>query len=365
MAHVNPSTLSDLELLTATALAAQTERDATARIVMLLAEVDSRRLYLGEGYSSLFAFCTRRLRMSEHAAYARIAAARVSRRIPGILDRLADGRLSLTTVGLLAPHLDDDNCEWLLEAAAHQSKREVERLVAALHRQPAIPAMVRALPRPAQAVESGASQSVADEVARTPAAVAGPGPAHMPTLFHPVAAPRRTAAIAAPLGPREYLLRVTIGEETQRKLERARGLLRHQVPDGDLAAIIDRALTLLVAKAERTKFAATSAPQTAPATALPAKRTRRIPAAIRRAVWARDQGRCTFTSRDGRCGETGFLEFHHVIPYGRGGPSTVENLELRCQPHNAYEAELAGLGRPPVAQATSGPSLSNRSLRSG
>src|SRR5687768_12841775 len=46
----------------------------------------------------------------------------------------------------------------------------------------------------------------------------------------------------------------------------------------------------------------------------------------------------------GRCGETGFLEFHHVVPFVKGGASTCENLELRCRTHNAYEAEQCGLG---------------------
>ena len=146
MAQMTPCSLSDSDLLTATVRAVQTERDVTARLVTLLAEVDSRRLYLGEGYSSMFVFCTSRLRMSEQAAYARIEAARVSRRCPGVLERLTDGRLSLTTVGLLAPHLDSDNSEELLDAATHQSKREVQRLIAALHPQPPIPASVRALP---------------------------------------------------------------------------------------------------------------------------------------------------------------------------------------------------------------------------
>jgi hypothetical protein len=39
------------------------------------------------------------------------------------------------------------------------------------------------------------------------------------------------------------------------------------------------------------------------------------------------------------CGETGFLEYHHVVPFADGGPATSENIQLRCRAHNAYEAE--------------------------
>src|SRR5687767_10872948 len=121
--------LSDRELLANVQAAANNERAATATLIALLAEMDARRLYLGEGCSSLFTYCTQVLHLSEHAAYARIEAARAARRFPQVLDALVGGSVNLTTVGLLAPHLTVENhCE-LLEAARHKSKREVEHLV--------------------------------------------------------------------------------------------------------------------------------------------------------------------------------------------------------------------------------------------
>jgi hypothetical protein len=67
---------------------------------------------------------------------------------------------------------------------------------------------------------------------------------------------------------------------------------------------------------------------------------RHIPAALKRAVWERDQGRCTFVdSRGFRCGETGWLEFHHEQSFAKDGPMTLENLALRCRPHNDLAAE--------------------------
>jgi 5-methylcytosine-specific restriction endonuclease McrA len=68
--------------------------------------------------------------------------------------------------------------------------------------------------------------------------------------------------------------------------------------------------------------------------------TRHIPAAVKREVWRRDQGRCAFISGTRRCTETAFLEFHHVVPYADGGAATVRNIELRCRAHNQYEAVL-------------------------
>src|SRR5258705_3462303 len=140
--------LSDTDLLSAVTHAAAEERAATASLIALLAEVDARRLYLGEGCASLFTFCTQVLHLSEHAAYGRIEAARAARRFPGVLDRLAEGALTLTTVGLLAPHLTVDNAHSLLTAACHKSKREVEHLVSALPPLPPMPSSVRKLPSP-------------------------------------------------------------------------------------------------------------------------------------------------------------------------------------------------------------------------
>jgi hypothetical protein len=69
------------------------------------------------------------------------------------------------------------------------------------------------------------------------------------------------------------------------------------------------------------------------------KHSRHIPAELRRTVWARDGGRCRFEGPQGRCSETGLLEFNHVVPYAAGGATTADNLELRCAAHNRYESE--------------------------
>jgi hypothetical protein len=122
--------LSDRELLAHVQRAAVNERCSTAQLIALLMELDARRLYLGEGCSSLFTYCTQVLRLSEHAAYGRIEAARAAQRFPIILKWLADGAITLTAIGLLAPHLTSINHLDVLEAARHKSKRDVERLVA-------------------------------------------------------------------------------------------------------------------------------------------------------------------------------------------------------------------------------------------
>jgi hypothetical protein len=137
--------LTDRELLASIHAAANHERAATARLIALLGELDTRRLYLGEGCSSLFTYCTQVLHLSEHAAYNRIETARAARRFPVIFELIEVGAITLTSVRLLAPHLTDANHRDLLEGARHKMKRDVELLIATIRPRADVPSVVRKL----------------------------------------------------------------------------------------------------------------------------------------------------------------------------------------------------------------------------
>ena len=105
-----------------------------------------------------------------------------------------------------------------------------------------------------------------------------------------------------------------------------------------IAEVIDRALDALVRQLEKQKFGATCKPRkSSPRTSV---NPRHIPAAVKRAVWQRDRGQCSFVSQTGhRCGSRKRLEFDHIDPVARGGEATVEGIRLLCRAHNQYEAE--------------------------
>ncbi len=172
----------------------------------LLAEVDSRKLYLGEGHPSLFAWCTHALRLSEPAAYSRITAARAARRYPAILAQLASGDVTLTTVTLLVAHLTDDNHEALLEAARRKSKRDVDRLVASLVPQPDVASTLRRLPAARAVTPRSATGAVT--AASAPAV---PLPL-TPVVATPEPAPPSKRAVVALLAADRYLLKVTLSD---------------------------------------------------------------------------------------------------------------------------------------------------------
>ncbi len=328
--------LSNNELLARVKRLAEGERKATAALIAHLAELDERRLYLAEGYSSLFTYCTQVLHLSEHAAYGRIEAARAVRRFPVLLERLEEGSLKTTTVGLLAAHLTLENHRELLDMARHKGKRQVEELLARLRPQPPVPSSVRRLP---MANNTAASPPPQHDAATSLQLTGDEQVLASPNLAVPAVTLSRTRpAIVTPLAPQRYKVQFTASAGTVEKLRRAQNLLRHQIPDGDPAAIFDRALTALLASLAKQKLAATDRPRGSRGTA---PRSRHIPAAVKRAVWLRDGGRCAFVSRQGRrCTEDGFLEFHHIAPYAAGGETATENIQLRCRAHNGYEADL-------------------------
>jgi hypothetical protein len=342
MMITHASHLGNAELTAELSRLARCEREATAALIVHLAEFDARRLFEGAGYSSLFKYCMAVLHLSEDAVYNRITAARVARQYPVVIEKLECGALSPTTVRLLAIRLTPENHPELLAAASGKGKQAVEELLARRFPQPDVAARVRKVPTPRMTpVADIAVTSVPTPNTLAPvvgcAALAAPAAAvpdaAAAPLVLPVPAPAR--AVVRPLAPERYEIRFTASGEMREKLRVAQDLLGHAIPSGDIAQVFDRALTLLVADLSRKKLAATERPRRSRGQS---DKSRNIPAEVRRLVDARDARRCRFLAPDGRrCDERRFLEYHHVVPYAAGGQPTVDNIELRCRAHNGYE----------------------------
>jgi hypothetical protein len=341
------SGLSDQDLLARVGALAGKEREATAELVAHLAALDDRpSLYAAGGYGSLFDYCTQVLRLSEDATCNRIHAARACRRFPMILDLLASGAMSLTSVRMLRPHLTPENHEAVLARACGRSRRKIEALVAELAPRPDVPSSVRKLPV-LTPVPAPPTLIPTTPVPSTPVENANVAPPAPPPIAQPLVSTRRP--IIETTSPERYRVQFTIGKDSHDKLRRVQALLRREIPDGDPAAIFDRALSLLLEKVEKAKLGAAAKPRAPrpirPGTdrqlRTPIVPSRDVPRDVQRAVWRRDGGQCGFVAPDGhRCTERAFLELHHTRPYALGGLATVENISLRCRRHNQYEAEL-------------------------
>jgi 5-methylcytosine-specific restriction endonuclease McrA len=310
---VHVAGLSSAEVIAGLEREVAGERAASARVLAWLAEVERRRLYLELGYSSLFAYCLGALGFSEDETCNRTGAVRAVLEYPQVLVMLEARTLTMTTARLLYPHLKGQpDPVAVLRWAAGRSRREVEVLIAKLSPQPDAPTVLRKVPctpEPTRPTTSPASQ-----VASLPA-------------------PRRE--VPAPLAPERFKLQVTLGGEAVEKLQLAQDMLSHLHPTGDVAAVLDRALDALLEELARAKFAATETPREAHGD----PGSRHIPAAVRREVWIRDRGRCTFVGTDGhRCEERRLVQFDHAIPFCHGGPPTTGNVRLLCAAHNRHEA---------------------------
>ena len=233
LAHVSDSVL----LRDLTALVAH-DRQTTAKLLAHLAEVDARRLYVPAGYSSMHAYCVEELHLSEDAAFRRIQAARAARQFPLLLVALAEGRLHLTAVTLLAPCLTPENAAELIEAATHRRKSEVEAFLAGRFSPREIPTRVRAVPSVVNLRQRELEIELSIGMER-----------------HELALARvDEVRTEAPPSPERYLLQLTIGKSTEEKLRHAQALLSHALPSGDLAQLLDRALDALVRELEKKKL---------------------------------------------------------------------------------------------------------------
>lgn len=198
--------LSNEQLLARVKTLSERERHATAALIAALTELDVRRLYLGEGYPSLFAYCTQALHLSEDAAYNRIRAARAAAKWPIVLEMIADGSVTVTTVRLLSEALTDTNHLELLRAARHKSKRAVEEVMAALRPRPPVAPLIRKVATPAPAPVPRAS--ISPPPGAQPSATSGE-----PTLADHLPQPARIAKPpSVALGPSGASTSVRLGQ---------------------------------------------------------------------------------------------------------------------------------------------------------
>jgi hypothetical protein len=129
-------------------------------------------------------------------------------------------------------------------------------------------------------------------------------------------------------------MHLTVSKTFLKKLDAARDALSHSMPGASREDVLEAALDLLLTERDRRK-GLTAKPQKAIRPAKPDH----IAAHVRREVWARDGGRCTFLLASGEpCGSTHQLELDHVVPRALGGTSTADNLRIRCRGHNLEEA---------------------------
>ena len=332
MSRYSFTLLPDAKLLQELDQTAIRSHETTAILLAQMAEVDARRAYLQRAYPSMHAYCVAHLHFSEESAWKRIQAARAARRAPALLDAIADGRLHLSAAIALAPHLTRDAAIERIVAASHRTLAEVRELVSAW----TASTPEACGPRLLHGCSSQAAQP-ADVTELSPLLDSNPvTPAG--TSVRPI------CGTASAVTPARRPVTHLFDDEALALLDELRDLLAHQVPSGDPAEVLKLCMREKLKRIQRRRCGAAAAPREHRAAAARTRSAdaRHIPSEVRREVWERDGGGCTFESDRGhRCGSRRFVEFDHVVPVARGGLSTAHNLRLRCRAHNQFEARRA------------------------
>ena len=292
---------NDILLSNAVSLAKK-ERELSLEVLQHLREIERRSLYAKRGYPSLFEYAVQELKYAQGAAHRRIASMRLLKEIPEMEEKLERGEVSLSTLARAQTffrqekeHVKsrDEKME-ILKVLENKSAREVER----------------------------------ELVCRS----------SEPEKF----VPERLRAISET----HTELRVLLNTEMLKELEELKCLLSHARPNASLRELLEFALRETVTRlrprapgrglGHSSESLPTLEKQTVPLRQ-PARYIRRD---VKREVWQRDGGKCTYVDAlSGKhCDSKHRLEYDHIYPVAFGGKSTDENLRLRCRAHNQLTA---------------------------
>jgi hypothetical protein len=313
---MNLKNLSDEALLIQTKKVAFEERKMTLQVLHHLKEVSFRRLFARIGYSSLHQYTIHELGYCGSSASHRVDAMRLLSDIPEIEKKIEEGDLSLTTIAKAQTFFKKEDFSpekkaEIVKSLEGKSVREVEKELLKNTDQPNLHLKERIKPVTPDRTEITfyATDETCQELERLRALF--PGKTISEVISHAIQLGLRTS------------------DPAQKKTREPKKALAAEQPrvKGSVAA-------------EQVGKETVAAQQVNTQKSQPLKHSRYIPRPIRKAVWVRDKGMCTFTSETGRkCGSRYRAQCDHIIPWALGGPSTVENLRLLCFHHKQYERE--------------------------
>ncbi len=311
------------------------EREISMNLILSLIEVENRRLHIEQGYPSLFAYCRDKLRYSEGATLRRIRTARAVRDYPMLLPHLEQGRISLTTVSLISSALTPENGRGLIEQILDKSQKEVEELIATLKPEKSRIETIK----PVGLLPKQASAPTA------PLLFSSAPTESLPSNSLNIRSECATLSSDNPATPQpakpecRFELRFSVSNEVRKRLGDVQRVLSGKYP---LGASLEQTLQVLVddflkhheekSQTKRRVDKKLQIPESSPG--------RRISGAVKRDVYHRDGGCCSFVSADGvRCGSKWDLEIDHIVPFAVGGSNAPDNLRLLCRAHNRHAAE--------------------------
>ncbi len=293
--------ISNTELTERISILQSKERSVVLRFLIHLGEFDKRGLYLKEGYSSLFDYCTRKLNLSEGSAFRRMTAARFLRDHPKCIKSFVNGDITICSIVASAKAIKSAKAG--VEDIIGKSAIEVKSLMA----------IVAPVSKPKEVIKE--------------------------------------ITIASKIKPRDELLELFKGmvlEEIESEVQTVKDIeTRYEIKFSVTKDIFNKIQSLKSKLSNKLGadlsleniFTELINKSLSPGTTRKAKpaneNLRYIPASIKREVLDRDNSQCSYVSKDGvRCTQKHYLNFDHIQPFALGGKSSSENLRVLCSAHN-------------------------------
>ena len=264
-----------------------------ADLITVLQEIESSRVFVKMGYTSLFNYCVEALGLSESVAYNFVTVARKAREVPVLQSAIQNGSLSVSKARKIAPVLTLANQEEWVEKAKMLPTRKLEEEVARVAPREATPERMRFVAEDRLELRLGVSKALQEKLKRV----------------QDLEAQRTGRAV----GFEETLdALVDIYLESKDPVKRAARVLKRKTEVEPVTGQVNR----LESSGNREP----------------------IPAEIRHLVQLRDGGRCTHRDPHGeRCGNRRWVDVHHVRARSLGGENTPENLIVLCSAHHRME----------------------------
>lgn len=299
----------------------------TVQILKHLAEVERRELHLRNGYASLWDYATRGLKYSEPGAHRRISSARALARYPQLEALLIERRINLSTLSLVAKLLSPGNLDSVMAEVIDRTKEQVEEFVKG--QRPVARVIEKVTPVIVLKSPERTVTSSREPVSLSVGVSAGPvSKSVVPPL--PESSPQPSVV-------QTFKIQCALSDEGYRKLKEVQSLLSHNATS--IGDVVERLCDDFLRKHSPVREVKRTC-------SFPKEGSRYIPRALKKAVWERDGGCCSYVGPDGtRCGSTFQVQVDHVHPFALGGKTELGNVRCLCSSHNAFAAREV-FGRP-------------------
>lgn len=301
------STLSDL---------LYREKKIGDAILVVLSEIQGRRIYAEMGYSSLFELLTKYFKLSESSSYQKISVIKLIEEVPSAKLALVNGTASVSNLVLAHHTIKEQNKVQKL------SETEKNKII--------------------DQVKNKSQRKAKDDLA---------------SLFPQQTKPDQIKVI----NQSQASVQCTIDKSLQEKLEHIKNLIAHKNPNPSINELLHIMADIAICHIEKKKGFESKTPEASKddnkkvhtcrkvcvkksegqsEQPKKIKRTRYIKKAVKQLVFQRAGGQCQYVSPEGnRCQCKKFLELEHIVPFAKGGMNDADSLQLYCSQHNSLKAK--------------------------